>query len=38
MFRKKMGKLGEAMREGVDEGWGDMEVRIKKALKETEEE
>lgn len=37
MFRKKM-ELGEAMREGVDEAWGDMEVRIKKALKETEEE
>lgn len=36
MFRKKM-EL-EAMREGVDEAWGDMKVRIKKALKETEEE
>lgn len=37
MFRKKI-ELGEAMREKVDEGWGDMEVRIKKALKKTEEE
>jgi len=37
MFREKM-TLEKTMGEGLEEAWGDMEVRIKKAMKVTEEE
>jgi len=37
MFRKKMA-LEKTMGDGLEEAWGDMEIRINKAMKVTEEE